>query len=803
MVFFTEFDRTMPLHQTRITVRSLLRNKTYTSLNIIGLTSGLIVFLLITQYVRYEFSYDNYHEKKDRIYRVYKEDAGNYYQGTNKFAVIPAPLAGALVEEFPEVVTATAIDKDWNTIVRANDEVFMESTIHSADPSIFDIFSLEVLVGSREHLLQEPRSAVLSESTARKYFDRIDVIGETIRFRDEIDFQVSGVIKDMPGNSHFVMNIILNFQGLLEAKNRPNDNWSNSSYYCFILLNDPLDAQRVQAKMPQIRAKYADDPIESEEGQESQYYVQPLDQLHFTKDVNFDIAPSADARSLYLYLGIAFMILFIAAINYVNLATARAMNRTREIGVRKVVGAHRWALVGSFLHESTLLVGTSLVVGLIAVVAIMPHFSLFVGKDIPIPLQSGQFWAWIVALGTVMTLLSGIYPALILSRFKVVPALKGTKVASNKVVLRNALVVFQFTVSCALILGASVLNDQLNYIQNMDTGFTRDQIVIIQARDATIREKLGIFKDELRKVAGVTYVSSSNSLPNNISSNSSAKWPGRPDGLSIPLYTNVIDYDYVDLFELEVVDGRQFKRELDRPQKSMLLNESAVEALGWEDPIGRQMITWFGDTARIVGILKDFHQHSVHLPIEPAQFFLHETRGTISIKIAGEHLDAALKGMEEAYLSFEPAYPYEYKFFNDIFDKAYQSEINTARLAEWFTILAIVIACLGLYGLAAHRVQHRIKEIGVRKVLGASVVRILLLLTKDFGLLLILAFVIAAPIAWQVMQNWLSDFAYHVEINWFSFVLAFAMMMIVAGLTVGYRTFRAAASNPVEALREE
>ncbi len=796
-------NRTAMLNNNlKISLRSLLKNKSYTLLNLLGLVSGLVVFILITVYTTYEFSFDNYHEKGDRIVRIYKSDNGNFYQGTNKYAVVPAPLAPTLKEEFPQIEFATRMSRDYNTVVEVNDQVFVEDNVFSADQDVFDIFSFEYVSGNPDTYLSELRSAVISESTSLKFFGRTDVVGETIRCWERYDFQVSGVIKDMPKNSHFVIDVLLNFEGLMIARKRRTDNWNNSSHYAFVSLVEGTDLGQLQNRIPEIRAKYADDPID-EDGQESDYYLQPISEMHFTKDVNFDIAPSADAQSLYIYIGIAFMILTIAGINYVNLATARALNRTKEIGIRKVIGAQKSTLIKQYLIESALLVYVSLAISIVVLTGLLPAFSSFIDKQVTIDFQSFEFWLSILFLGAAMTLLSGIYPALMLAKFKPTLALKGSVKAGGKSMFRNILVIFQFTISCALILGASVLANQLNYIQNMDSGYVRDQIVVLDIDDREIRAEMKVLKEAIKTIPGVSMVSISNSLPNNISSNTNATWPGRPEDLRIPLYTNVVDFDYVDLFELEIVEGRNFDPEIDKQQKALLLNESAVKALGWEEPIGRQMMTWFGDTARVVGILKDFHQHSVHLEIEPTQFFLREQSGWVSVKLEGENSDEVLASLEAKYEEFDPLYPFTYYFFQDIFDRAYRSEMRTAELANWFTGLAILIACLGLYGLAAHKVQNRIKEVGVRKVLGASVSRILLLLSKDFALLLLIAFAIAAPIAYFVMDGWLDGFAYHVEINIMTFFLALLAMLLVAGLTVGYRTYRAAVRNPVEALRDE
>lgn len=795
----------MLVNNIKTILRSLIKSKSYTVLNLIGLTSGLVVFILITLYTQQEFSYDKYHAKADRIYRVYKEDNGNFYKGSNKYAVVPTPLAPAMKADYPQVEDFFRIDSYGNTVIRVENEVYMEPSIHAVDPQVFKILDIEIAHGDKDNVLSGLKEAAISEVIAMKYFGRTDVIGETIKFRDEYPLQITGVFKEMPQNSHFVIDIAINLEGILTAVNRRMDNWNNSNFYSFVLLAEGADAAALEAKMPEMRVKYADDPID-EDGQESIYYLQALTDVHFTKGVNFDIAPNADAQALYIYVGIAFMILVIAGINYVNLATARAINMTREIGIRKVIGALKSDLMIRFLIESALLVLGSLVLSVLLLLLVLPAFSSFIDKEVGIDFSSTQFWLLMATVGIGMTLLSGIYPALMLSRFKPISALKGKgRVAKGNAVFRNVLVVFQFAISCALILGASVLTKQLNYIQNLDTGYNRDQILVmgIRERGQGIRNKVEVFKEELKKIPGVKFVTSSNSLPNNISSNSSANWVGKKEEERVVLYTNVVDHEFVDLYDLEIVEGRNFDPNIPTDETAVLINESAVEALGWDEPIGKQMMRWFGDTGRVVGVLKDFHAHSVHLEIEPIQIFHRPGQFNVSIKIEGTDMDKTIASIEEAYNSLNTVYPFDYNFFDDIFDRAYLSEMKTAELANWFTGLAILIACLGLYGLATYRVQHRIKEVGVRKVLGASVGRILLLLSRDFGLLLLIAFIIAAPIAYYVMEGWLDGFAYHTTINILTFLLALLMMAIVAGLTVGYRTYRAAVRNPVEALREE
>lgn len=792
------------LNNLKVSIRSLGKSKSYVALNLLGISTGLVVFILLMVYANYELSYDKYHSKADQIYRVYKTDRGNFYKGTNKYAVVPTPLAPALVDDYPEAINYFRIDHYNNNVMSVGDEHYLEKGIYAADPQMFSILDFELLRGDMETILQGPDGAAISESIAQKYFGRIDVLGEVIKHRDETPYKVTGIFKDMPKNSHFVVEIVLNLEGAQAVGGRSMTRWNNSNFYAFIELSPGADAKALEAKLPELRAKHADDPINDEDGQSSTYYLQEYTDMHFTQEVNFDIAPNVDASGLYIYTAIAFLILIIAGINYVNLATARAFNKTKEVGIRKVIGANKLSLLKTFFMESAILVFTALGVAIVALIFILPEFSAFVEKDLNLDFGALSFWLSIIGLGVVMTLLSGIYPAFMLARFRPLIALKGNLVSSkSNARLRNVLVVFQFTISCALILGASVLTKQLNFIQDYDTGFVRDQIIVMGVRDKNVRENMDVLKDELKKIPGVKFASSSNSLPNNISSNGNMRWVGKPEDLRVVAYTNTADYDFVDLYELEIIEGRNFDKNIKSDELGVLVNEATVEAAGWDEPIGQQVMRWGGDTGRVVGVLKNFHAHSLHLGIEPIQVFQRSNQYNLSIRLEGENFDETIAKIEEAYYAMSPIYPFEYNFFDDVFDRAYMTEIKTAKMANWFTGLAILIACLGLYGLAAHKVQHKIKEVGVRKVLGASVARILFLLTKDFGLLLIVSFLIAAPIAYWVMNNWLEGFAFHIDISLFTFVVVLVLMLAIAAITVGYRTYRAAVRNPVEALRDE
>ncbi len=788
-----------------VAVRSLWRDKSYAGLNVLGLLPGLILFMMLALYAADELSYDRYHEKADRLYRVYKQDIGNEFQGSSFYAVTPAPLAPTMKRDYPEVEEAARVNSSNNRIVKAGEELYLESKIYMADPEIFDLLSLDLIVGNRKTVLQGPDAAVISEKAALKYFGKTDVLGEVIYLRNEFPARITGVIANMPGHSHFVMDVIFNFEGIIGGfRDRPLDHWNNSSYQSFVLLTEGANADELAAKLPELRAKYADDPID-DDGQETVFYLQPITEMHFTQAVNFDIAPSTNKGTLYTYLAISVLILIIAMMNYINLATARAINKTRQIGIRKVIGAGKVQLMIQLFAESAVLVYLTMAVSLGLLFVTMPFFSGFIGKTISVPWTELPFWVVLMALGLVMTLLSGFYPAWLLGSLKPLAALNGnSKSAKSGTAFRNVLGVIQFAVSGLRIMGAVFMSRQVDYILTMDTGFDKDQIIVMGIREDKISENMDVFKAELRKVPGVLHVSSSNSLPNDVDSNTGVQWVGKKESdPDMDIYTTTADASFMDLYGLEIVEGRNFNDEMQGGERGVVLNEAAVRMLGWENPFEMRIPSWYGDTARVVGIVKDFHQHSVHLDIVPVQIFQGTNQFFVSIKIEGENSSQVLKDIEAKYEEFSPVYPFDFQYFNDIFDRAYLTEIKAGQLARWFTGLAILIACLGLYGQVIHKVQNRIKEIGVRKVLGASVSQLLRLLSREFALMITLSFLISAPVAYWLMNSWLDGFAYHVDISIWSFVLALLAMLLAACLTIGFRTWRSATGNPVQALRED
>jgi len=786
-------------------LRNIKKNKIYSLLNILGLSIGMAAFILLFLYVRYELSFDRWNLNADRIFRIVQSQPGNVYLGSDKFAVTPGPLAAALMQEHPEVLAAARIDSSRDVPLSYKEQHFVEKTIHWADPHFFNIFSIELIAGNPDSALINPNSIMFSESMAKKYFGDEDPLGNTILYRKENDLTVTGIFKDFPRNSHFTMDVILPFEAQTTLNDRRLDTWGNNSYYTYFLLQEGSDASGLEENLSALIKKYSD----GKGWKSARYYLQPLTKIHLYSNINFEIAPNSDIKYIYLFSSIAFLILFIACINYINLATARSAKRSKEVGMRKVVGAQRNQLIKQFLGESTLITLLALLLTLGLIALALPGFNRFVERDIAFnPVNNPELLLGILGTFGIVALLAGGYPAAYISRFRPIAALKNTSNRGKKsVFFRNSLVVFQFVISILLILCTVVVRSQLNFIQDQDMGYNREHIVVLRSRDENLWEKIEAFKAELSSNPDILNVTASTSLPNHISSSTFAKWPGKPKDVKIPIYVCESDYDFVDSFELKIVSGRNFSREHSSDNKgAFLLNETAVKAIGWENPLGKQFNRWGNDqtAGRVVGVLKDFHIHSLHQEIKPLYIFLRSVSyGYVSIKVRGAGIPTTLDFIGDTYKTFSPTYPFEYSFFDEVFDRAYRAEQKIGQMFSIFTLLTIFIACLGLFGLASFTAEARTKEIGIRKVLGASVPNIIGLLNQEYVKKVILAALIACPLGFYAMSKWLQNFHYRINLSMMPFLLAGFIALTIALLTVSLQTFRAAGSNPADSLHYE
>lgn len=782
-----------------VSLRNLRKNKGNTFVNILGLSSAMVVFLLTITYTSYEYSYDTHHDESEDIYRIYKS-VNTINDPEYRDSGTPAPLSKALTSEFPQVLGAARVMSYRKILMETDSEQFIEPLVHPADASIFKVFSFEAISGDISDFLSEPFTVAISASTALKYFNSVDVVGETLTFNGQIQMKISGVFKDMPDNSHFKMSVLVHLESVMEAFNQNMALWGNNPFYTYVRTEPNIDIKNLEAQLPLLREKYANDPVD-ENGQDYTYFLQPFTDVHFDQRILGSLGTPVDGKRLNMFLIIASIILGMACINYINLATARSIMRMKEVGIRKVIGAKKSNLILQFLLESGILVFMSLFVALLITKLLLPIFGGFVGRPLVINLQQPQIWFFILALGLALSLLSGVYPAIITTNFKPVNALYGRGLAGKKSgILRNSLVVFQFSGSFVLIIGAIILGRQLNYIDSLDTGYARDQIVILSTNDDAIDDRLKEYMAEISKVSGVSAVATSWSLPTNVTSNTEANWTGIADAERLPMYMLGVTHDFFNLYEIDVIEGRSFDKEISTDRNSILLNETAVKKLGWDNAIGREMITQSGIKSTVIGVVKDFHIKSLREEIQPLQIILSSNYATLSVKIESELYETLVK-IEEVYESFSPVYPFEYRLFEDIYDKAYEEDERTAQLSFWITLITIIIACLGLYGLVTHRVEHRTKELGVRKILGAATSSIVGLLAKDFTPVLLIAFLISGPLAYYIMNQWLDGFAYHIAIDALTFIISLLLMLLIAVVTIGYRTYKAASRNPVDALR--
>ena len=799
--YFLVDESTWRIHMFKnyllITVRNLKKNSTYSFLNIIGLAVGMTAFILIALYVQYELSFDKYHKNADRIYRVVREER----------AFTPAPLGPALKEKIPEVDSVARILRRSNTLISHEQNHFLEEEFFWADPETFDIFSIPFISGDPDTALNDPSSIVLSRRTAKKYFGDADPIGNILTVSERYEFKVSGVFGDIPANSHFVMDVVVPFETYFRITNNDITNWGSNFSYTYFLLRKGADPEGMENKIsplieiPLFKAYGLKEPYPKV------YSIQPVTEIHLHSHRMQEIEANNDMKYIILFSSIAFLILFIACINYMNLATARFLRRGKEVGMRKVVGAQRGQLIVQFLGESVAMAVLAMIFSTIMVLMALPAFNNLVERQLSLnPIHNPQLFLGLVFITLFVGLFAGSYPAMRMSGFKPISVLSGTFTRSPKgSSLRNVLVLVQFSITIILIICSIAVREQLNFIKTVDMGYTKEQIITLPARGRFIRQNIQPIKTELLQYSDIIAVSTSGRLPNNIDTFTSRDWTGRNPDEPIPIYYNTADYDFIDLFGMQIVHGRNFSRDFPSDETGVfLVNEAAVRVAEWESPIGRKFTHWRGDTGEIVGVIKDFHMHSLHSPIEPLYVFLNARDfSNIAIKIRSANIPATIDYVEGGMKKFSPSYPFSYSFFDEVFERAYFTEQRMGRVFSSFAVLAIFIACLGLFGLTAFAAEQRTKEIGIRKVLGASDSKIFLLLSKEFIRWVLLANLIAWPIAYVAMNKWLQNFAYRIHIGIVAFLISGGTALLIAYLTVSYQSIKSARANPVESLRYE
>ncbi len=801
----------------KIALRNFLKHKGFSFINIFGLAIGVACCLLIVLYVLDEVSYDQYHEKADQIYRVgiLGFVNNNLFHGV----VTPSPMAKTLVDEYPEVTAATRLRNFGFPVFRYKDKVFSEERVFWVDQSFFDVFTVHFIKGDPKTALAQPNTIVLTRSMALKYFGDEDPVGKSLNADKRRDYLVTGVVEDVPRNSHFHYDFLAALV-TYEASRRPI--WVSNNYYTYFVMQEGASPEAFEPKLAELVRKYVGPQIQQAagitleqffaSGGKWDYFVQPMTSIHLHSHLDYELEPNGDIAYVYIFSIIAVGILLVACINFVNLATARAATRAREVGIRKTVGSNRGQLIRQFLSETTLMSFFAVLLALVAVQFLLPLFNNVTGKELAIPYFQNMFTIPLL-LGLVLFIgiLAGTYPAFFLASFDPVVVLK-TEMSgrSKKSSLRNILVVFQFTVSIVLIVGTVIVSRQLSYIQNRNLGFNKEQVVIVEKTD-DIGNQVPAFRQELLKNPNVISATNTNNLIGNEFGNSAHKLAGATGEETHLLWTYVTDPYFVETYQVEMAAGRYYEEGRQADQQNVVINEAAVKEFGLTDPIGKQIVA-LGPTPEqsrtftIIGVMKDFHFKSLHHQIGPLIVYLYgpEGRGRyVSVRVHSENIRETLAFLEDTWRKFASNQAFEYEFFDDHFARIYQAEERTGQIFFSFSLLAIIIASLGLFGLATFVAEQRTKEIGIRKVLGATETGIVFLLSKQFTKWVILSNLFAWPIAYYFMTKWLQRFAYQASISVWSFLFAFIVVLFLALLTVSYQTVKAARSDPVELLRYE
>ncbi len=798
--------------------RNMLRNKFYTFLNILGLSIGLAASIFILLYVKDELTYDKYNENYERIYRI--ESNFNISNRHDLFAIVPVPMGPAFKLEFPEVDKYVRLTDVGNTPFRYGEKEYYEEYFYFADSTIFDIFSIKFITGTPEKALTEPFTMVLTEKAARKYFGDENPVGEMLISGSGRSYKVTGVIGDLPGNTHLKYDALLSVVSLQELVGAENFNsmeplafW-NIGVYTYVMLHQGASMETVMEKFPSFYEKYMK-PIGDQINASFELIYTPLAKTHFRQGLGAE-QPTGNMAYVYIFSAVAVFILLLATINYMNMATARSANRAREVGMRKVSGAYRSQLIVQFLSESVLMAVIALVIALAVVFILLPDFNQLSGKSLQFSVFTQPGIILLILFITLFVgIVSGSYPSFYLSSFMPMSVLKGkaSKAGKRSSLLRKILVVVQFFIAIVMIIGTIVVSDQLRFLRSTDLGFNKDNLLVMEMQDTSFRNKAETFKKELLQNPGVLDVTNCTGVPGQINWIQVMRVEREDEMKEMALILAQVDYDFIKTMRMEIVNGRDFDRNMGTDKtEAVLINETGVKTLGWEDdPIGKKIQYGFdlnGDEGRmlkVIGVVKDFHFRSLHNKIEPVIFFISEVpRYYTAVRIREGSEKEAIEFIEEKWGAFGAGRPFDYRYLTQILDRQYEGERKIGVIFNTTAIITIFIALLGLLGLSSFVTEQRTREIGVRKILGASVGSILKLLYNEFVILILIAFVIAVPVAWWRLDIWLDQsFIYHTSLNWVYFLLAGLVAFGVGMLTISFYIVRAANSNPVDAVKYE
>ncbi len=783
-------------HHLKIALRNILRHKGSSFINIAGMAIGMACCIVLFLYIQNELSFDRFHKNSERIYRVISQSEGD--GRVSLFAKTPASLAPALVQDFPEIEQAVRLGKN-NFYVTFQNKRFNETVVFS-DPEILSVFSFPLLEGNPRTALTEPHSLVLSEKAAEKYFGKENPLGKTLRLGSRQDFKITGVLKNIPENSHLRFDFLGRFE---DYAARHFDQWGISNYYTYVLVSHNFSQKAYDEKLPGFIEKYVG--ADARYVYKRRFPLQAMTRIHLHSSLRGEISPNNDIHNIAIFSVVALFILLIACFNYMNLSTARYTIRTKEVGLRKVIGATKTQLVKHFMGETFVLAFISLVLTLGLAELFLPLFNTLSGKELMLDWFHNPVLILFVAVVLLfVSIVSGIYPSFFISGFQPARALKGqvrTKASSS--LLRQALVISQFAVSITFIITTALIFSQLNYMKNKKLGFEKEHIVMVPLQDSEVLKNVETMKSELSTNPAVLSVSASSYFPGRRLWYQNYWYEGAADSGAPMMHWIAVDRDFIDTFQIEILEGRNFSRNFPGDSRNAyLLNEAAVKEIGWESPVGRQFEIM--ERGPVIGVVKDFHFFSLHQKIEPLALLIYpEGLDYLAVRIRPNAGPDTLAFLSRTWNEFSGTQPFEYSFLDEDYDNLYKAETRLTKIFGYVTVLSIFIACLGLFGLASFMIEQKTKEIGIRKVLGASVSNLFLSLSREFIKCVLVANVIAWPLGYFIMSQWLQNFSYRISIGLWVFLAAMLSALFIALLTVSYQTVRAAVADPVDVLRYE
>jgi putative ABC transport system permease protein len=791
-----------------IALRNILKDKTYSAINILGLTIGITCSMFLFLYILDELSFDRYHKNADNIYRI----VSNIKEPDNAFtwAVAQIPLGEELRDNYPEVENVVRFFGTQRNLYKNGEVQFYEEDFYLADSTVFDMFTYEFVKGDMATALDMPFSLVLTEKIAKKYFGEADPIGQSLQNQQNEEFKITGVIKDVPNNSHF------RFDGLISRNTRPQNQggWGGFGVFTYIQLPAGYDLSKMYVSLDTI-VKQRVNPIFEQFGISVKYELQRITDIHLYSKIQDEAEAGGDISYIYIFGAVAAFMLIIASINYMNLATARSANRAKEVGIRKVMGSQRTQLILQFITESVVIALISLVVSLALIYLLLPAFNSLSNKEMPFSyvLQAPVLLS-LIGIMIFVGVVGGSYPAFYLSGFNPVNVLKGKLSAKGgSVLFRKSLVVAQFAISIFMLISTLIVFDQLEFLRNKDLGFNKKQVVRIDLSGRQLREKSKVLVEKIKQSSDVESVGMADSSPGEGIGKLLIKVEdneGKLTDKGVDLYS--ADFDFVKTLGMQIVQGRDFSRDvISDTTYAVLVNEAMVKRMAWENPIGKKFVFQGGGPnnpdveKHVVGVVKDYHQNSLYDVIEPLMIILDDEQNYVFVRTKAGDVRQSLSGLEKVWKEVNPNHPFEYQFLDQDFDSQYKSDEKRSQIFTAFSGLTIAIACLGLLGLAAFTTEQRTKEIGVRKVIGASVKSLVFLVSKEFFLLVGIGMVLAFPAAWYFTNSWLQNFAYRIELEgeWITFIVSALLAFAITIITVGYHVLRAAAANPVNSLRDE